>query len=309
MKAAYLLSKSGAESLVVGDVQPPSPRPGEVLVKVLATAITPTELLWSPTFSTRSGEPRPFPIILSHEFSGVVESTGESVSGFQMGEPVYGLNDWFANGAQAEYTVAPAIQMARKPASLDHAHASTVPISALTAWQGLIERAEVRAGQRVLIHGGAGAVGLLAVQLAKSRGACVITTASAAMADFLHALGADEAIDHHTTRFENVVCDIDVVFDTVGGETLERSWGVLAKGGKVVTIATQSENTTDQRAHDAFLLVRSDGAQLAEIAALIDAGGLQTFVEATYPLAQVHEAYSHAQRKGLRGKVVLTPAG
>jgi NADPH:quinone reductase-like Zn-dependent oxidoreductase len=235
-----------------------------------------------------------------------VESLGGDVAGFEVGDPVYGLNDWFANGAQAEYVVVSAAQLAAKPSSISHAQSSAVPISALTAWQGLVERAQVQAGQRVLIHGGSGAVGLFAVQLAKSLGAHVTATASAGNAAFVRSLGADEVIDHRATRFEDIVRDRDVVFDTVGGETLARSWNVLAEGGKLVTIATQSESTTDQRTRDAFLLVRADGAQLVEMGALIDAGKLQVYVEAAFPLAQVREAYIRAQQRGLRGKVALT---
>jgi NADPH:quinone reductase-like Zn-dependent oxidoreductase len=306
MKAACLMSKGGAEGLELREIPAPQPKAGEVLVRVHATAITPTELMWSPTFYTPSGEPRPFPIVLSHEFSGVVESFGADVAGFKVGDPVYGINDWFANGAQAEFVVVSASQLAPKPSSLDHVHASAVPISALTAWQGIAERAGVQAGQRVLIHGGSGAVGLFAVQLAKSRGAHVTTTASAGNAAFVRSLGADEVIDHRATRFEDVVRDVDVVFDTVGGGTLARSWDVLADGGKLVTIATQGESPTDQRTRDAFLLVRADGPQLAELGKLVDAGRLRVFVEAAFPLAQVREAYILAQQRGLRGKVALT---
>jgi NADPH:quinone reductase-like Zn-dependent oxidoreductase len=305
MKAVYLEKKGGAESLVLGDLPRPFPGAGEVLVKVHATAVTPTELRWYPTFNTPAGKPRPFPIVLSHEFSGVVESPGADVAGFKAGEAVYGLGDWFANGAQAEYCVVPATAIARKPRLHDHYQAAVVPISALTVWQAFMEKAPVQRGQRVLIHGGAGAVGVFAVQLARWRGAHVIATASCGNLGFVRAVGAHEVVDHGETRFEDVARDIDIVLDTVGGETLDRSWAVLAPGGKVVTIAAQSAGAVDQRVRDAFMLVRADGSQLAQIAGLIDAGELCAFVEKVFPLAAARDAYAHAQRRRNRGKVAL----
>lgn len=309
MKAIYLNQKAGPESLVWGDVPQPAPGEGEVLVRVKATAITPTEFQWYPTFNLSTGESRPFPIVLSHEFSGVVEAPGPGAGDFQVGDAVFGLNHWFANGAQAEFCVAPASALARKPRLLDDAQATVVPVSALTAWQGLLCRADVQRGQHVLIHGAAGGVGLFAVQLARWRGAHVIATASAANLDFVRMLGAEQVIDYRTTRFENVVRDVDVVFDTVGGETLERSWGVLRPGGRLVTIATHSSGAGDQRVRDAFLLVRADGCQLRQIARLIDAGELRVFVEAVFPLVEARKAYARAQHGKMRGKIALRVTG
>jgi NADPH:quinone reductase-like Zn-dependent oxidoreductase len=305
MKAIYLETKAGPEALIYGELPRPQPNAGEVLVKVHATAVTPTELQWFPTWHTPSGNPRPFPIILSHEFSGVVEEAGEGVGELKAGDAVFGLNDWFSNGAQAEYCVAAASAIARKPNATDHAQASVVPISALTAWQGLFKKANLQPGERVLIHGAAGGVGVFAVQLARWRGAHIIATASARNLDFVRSLGATEVIDYRATRFEEVVSDLDVVFDAVGGETLERSWGVLAKNGRLVTVATQSESTTDERVRRAFLLVEANGSQLAEIAGLIESGELRVFVEAVYPLAKAGEAYAHARRGGMQGKIAL----
>ena len=306
MKAMYLERKSGAESLIDGDIPRPTPKPDEVLVKVHATAVMPTELQWFPTFNLKSGKPREFPIVLSHEFSGRVESVGENVRNVNVDEEVYGLNDWFENGEQAEYCVAPQRALARKPKSLGHDHAAVVPISALTAWQGLFSRANLQKTQRVLIHGGAGGVGSFAVQLARWRGAHVVATASSTNLDFVRMLGADEVIDYRTTRFEDVVCDQDVVFDSVGGETLERSWHVLKPKGKLVTVATQSERTDEQRVRDAFMLVQADGAQLAEIASLIDTGKLRVFVADVFPFFKAREAYARTHQGNLRGKVALS---
>jgi len=307
MKAAFLKTKAGPESFVFGELPLPELKAGEVLVKVHASAITPTELQWVPTFTARSGAPRAFPIVLGHEFSGVIEALRGNVGDFQVGDAVYGLNDWFINGSQAEYCAAASSTIAAKPRSLDHVHAASVPISVLTAWQALIIRGKLWHRERLLIHGAAGAVGIFAVQIARDRGAHVIATASAANHDFVESLGADEVIDYHTTRFDDVVRDVDLVFDTVGGETLERSWKVLKSGGRMVTIAAQSERTTDQRVRDAFMLMEANGAQLAEIANVIDAGRRQAFVAAEYPLEQVREAYANAMRGGGRGKTVLRP--
>jgi NADPH:quinone reductase-like Zn-dependent oxidoreductase len=306
MKAMFLENKAGAESLVEGQIPRPSPKAGEVLVKVHATAVTPTELQWFPTFNKQSGEPRPFPIVLSHEFSGTVESLGPDVNDVKVGAAVYGLNDWFANGAQAEYCVAPENALAPKPNSLDHVHAAVAPISALTAWQGLFTRAGLQRGQRVLIHGAAGGVGIFAVQLARWRGAYVIATASCSNLDFVRALGADQVIDYRATRFEDVMCDVDVVFDGVGGETLERSWRVLKPGGKVVTIAAQSEGVAERRVRDAFMLVEANRSQLEEIARLIDAGVLRVFVAEVFPLSEAAQGYARAVEGKMRGKIVLS---
>jgi len=308
MKAIYLNQKAGPESLVLGELPQPVPNKGELLVKVHATAVTPTEFQWYPTFTAQSGEPRPFPIVLSHEFSGVIEAPGAGAENFKTGDAVYGLNDWFTNGAQAEYCVAPASALALKPRLLDHMRSAVVPISALTAWQGLLCKSNVQRGQRVLVHGAAGGVGIFAVQLARWRGAHVIATASAGNLDFVRMLGAAQVIDYRTARFEDVGRDVDVVFDTIGGETLERSWNVLKAGGKLVTVAAGGAQADEKRVRDAFMLVRADGSQLRQIAKLIDAGELRVFVEGTFPLAKAREAYARAQQGKMRGKIALRVA-
>src|SRR5215831_10279363 len=305
MKAVYLAKKGGAESLIAGEILQPSPDPRQVLVRVHATAIMPTEVYWIPTFQTQSGGPRPFPIVLGHEFSGVIQNAGPNVSGFQVGEEVFGLNDWFTNGAQAEYCVVDETGLARKPKSLNHTEAAVVPISALTAWQGLFEKANLQRGQRVLIHGAAGSVGMFAVQLARWRGARVIATASTGNLDFVRALGADQVIDYRKTRFEDVICDVEVVFDPVGGETLERSWNVLKPNGRLVTVATTSGESSESRVHDAFMIVRADGSLLAQIATMIDDGELRVFLGQTFELAEAREAYARAGQGGSRGKIAL----
>jgi NADPH:quinone reductase-like Zn-dependent oxidoreductase len=250
----------------------------------------------------RTGEPRPLPIIPGHEFSGEIAALGTGVQDLAVGSQVYGLNDWYRDGAQAEYCVARVADLASKPASIYHISAAATPISALTAWQGLIERGRLVAGQRVLIHGAAGGVGVFAVQIARWRGACVTGTASKANLDFVRGLGADDVIDYQATRFEDVVRDIDVVFDTVGGETLERSWGVLRHGGRLVTIAASSERTADEHTRAAFFIVEPSRSQLEEIAWLIDSCAIRPIVGSVFPLAEARQAYQH---KPAHGKTVL----
>ena len=306
MKSVFLNRVAGPEALGYGETPAPRPAAGQVLVKVFATAIMPTELEWEPTWKQRTGQSRAFPVILSHEFSGTVEAFGPEVTDFKLGDEIYGMNDWFENGAQAEYCVASASLLAPKPRSLDHVQAAVVPISAMTAWQGLFDHAHLKAMERVLIHGAAGAVGAVAVDLAHSRGAYVIGTASSKNLELVHQLGADEVIDYETTPFETRVKDVDVVFDTVGGKTLERSWGVLKPSGRLVTVAAQSETSRDQRTRDAFFVMEPNRALLIEIARLIDTGELRPpRVAAEFWLVQAREAYTRAQQGHFGGKIAL----
>ncbi|MGC9942107.1 MAG: NADP-dependent oxidoreductase [Verrucomicrobiota bacterium] len=309
MRAIYLERKAGPESLTLGDIPKPSPKEGEVLVKVYATSVMPTEFNWYPTFHTAAGEPRPFPIVLSHELCGKVEAVGANVNRLNIGDVVYGMNDWFTNGAQADYCVAPASALARSPKSLEHTRSAVVPISALTAWQGLFDRAGLQGSQRILIHGGSGAVGTFAVQLARWRGAHVIATTSGGSLDFVRSLGANEVIDYQTTRFEDEVYDLDVVFDSVGSDTLSRSWDLLRAGGKLVTIVSQLGEHVEKRARDAFMLVQANGSQLARISELIDGGVLRVYSEGVFPLDRARDAYERARRGRMRGKIALSVVG
>jgi len=309
MRAAYLNRVAGPEGLLVGDLPRPAPAEGQVVVRVRAAAVTPTEFKWFPTFRARNGEPRPFPIVPGHEFCGVIEDLGDAVSGFSRGESVYGMNDWFSNGAQAEYCVAPANALSPRPESLRETEAATVPISALTAWQGLFDRCQLKAGESVLVHGGAGGVGLFAVQLAHWRGARVFATASKRNADFVSSLGADEVINYKTTPFEQRARDIDVVFDTVGGETLTRSWSVLRPEGRLVTVASPNETTPAHRVRDAFFIVEPNQAQLSEISRLLDSRILHASVAEVFPLGAVRAAYVRAQQGGMLGKIAIKVDG
>ena len=300
------LSDSGQLSVLVGEDGPlPQPGRGELLVRVYAAGVTPTELLWYPTTHSKNGESRSH-AVPGHEFSGVIAAVGEDTVGFAIDQEVYGMNDWFADGALAEYCVTQPTSVAQKPPRLTHIEAAAVPISALTAWQGLFDRARLRAGERVLVHGGAGAVGVFAIQLARLHGAHVITTASARNHAFVSQLGADQVIDYRAVRFEESVRDMDVVFDTVGGDTLRRSWGVLKPGGRMITIAADSETSTDERVKQAFFIVEPNQTQLTQIGDQLEKGDLQPVVDAVLPLTRASEAYTGEvkQRRGC-GKLVV----
>lgn len=306
MKVMRLADKQPAQ-LVEASLPQPTPGPGQVLVRVSAAGIIRTELEWYPTTHTKSGEPRTG-AIPSHEFSGVVAGLGEGVTGLVIGQPVFGMNDWFEDGALAEYLLAPATSIAPAPRTLPPAEAATVPISALTAWQGLFDHGHLHPGDRVLIHGGAGGVGLFAVQIAHMHGAYVIATASPRNFDFLRRLGADKLIDSRSTQpFEDFITrPVDIVFDTIGGDMLSRSLALIRPGRFAITITSDHEGSEDPVIRNAFFIVEPNHRQLMEVAAMIDTDKLKTYVDAVVPFAQATEAYtgSPANRRG-HGKLVV----
>ena len=309
MKAIRLHARGGPERLNFEDAPAPIPAPGEVLLRVHAAGITPTELTWTETYLTPDGRER-LPTIPGHDVSGVVEALGTGVTDLSPGDAVYGLIDFPRDGSAAEYVVVPASDLAPKPESLDHVHAAAVPLSALTAWQAFFLHAGLAPGQQVLIHGAAGGVGAFAVQLARWRGARVIATASARHHEFLRELGAETVIDYRTTRFDEGLCDLDVVLDTVGGEALERSWGVLRPGGTLVSVAAEPPPDPDRDAEKrgVFFIVEPSRAQLVEIARLIDAGHVRPVLETVLPLARAREAFERGLAGHVRGKIVLRVA-
>ncbi len=308
MKVMYAVDSAEGMILTEGEAPQPQPGPGKVLIRVVAAGVTTTELQWYPTRHTKEGDLR-FQAIPGHEFSGVIAGASlEGTGKFSLGQEVFGMNDWFTDGAMAEFCVAPISALTPKPPTLTHVQAASVPIGALTAWQGLFDRAKLQSGERVLVQGGAGAVGLYAVQLAKWKGAYVIATASALNVDFVALLGADEVIDYRASRFEGAG-QVDVVFDTVGGDTLARSWGVLKPQGRMVTVVSTAENATDQRIKDAFFIVDPNGEQLARIARLLDAQHLTAVVDAVFPLAHASDVYRERVVRHGRGKLVVAVTG
>ena len=311
MRALHAYTKSDPSQLVYEEASVPPVAPGEVLVRVHASGVTPSELDWPSTWLHHDGTPRIPPIIPGHEVAGVVEAVGPDAAGLDVGVEVYGLIDFRRDGADAEYVAARAAELATKPATLTFTEAAAAPLSALTAWQALFDQGDLQAGQRVLIHGGAGGVGSFAVQLARWRGAHVAATASARDAELVRDLGAAEVIDYRARRFEEAVADMDLVFDTVGGETWERSWDVLRPGGRLVSIAVprppEREPRDGRRA--IWFVVESNRAQLIEIGKLIDGGHVRPIVSAVLPLAEGRAVYGAGHNGRGPGKVVLLVAG
>lgn len=289
--------------------QVPRPGPGEVLVKVHAAGVGP----WDGWIRAgKSALPQPLPLTLGSDLSGVIQAVGPDVSGLSVGDEVYGVTNPRFIGAYAEYAVASAAMIARKPASIDDLEAASVPVIAVTAWQGLFDQAQLKAGQTVLIHGAAGNVGAYAVQFAHRAGLRTIATAAADDHAFVRELGADMLVDFNSQRFEEVARDVDAVFDLVGGETQQRSFQVLRRGGKLISAVSQPDQDL-AKSHGvdaAFFLVKVSTQYLTEIAALIDHGDLRTRVGTVMPLADAREA--HLMLEGTRplpkGKIVLAVA-
>jgi NADPH:quinone reductase-like Zn-dependent oxidoreductase len=307
MKALRMHAELAAsETLLVEEVSQPQPAAGELLIKVQAAGVTPTELAWSTNWTTRNGSKRHYPIP-GHEFAGVVAGAGPGLKADLVGQAVYALTDFHSEGAQAEYCTALPGEVAPLPAGLEPEKAAALPLSALTAWQALFEHAKLTSGQVLLVHGAAGGVGSLAVQFARWFGAYVIATASLHDMGFVRSLGAEEAIPYHLTRFENIVHHVDIVLDTVGGETLDRSWKVLKKGGILVSVAGSPSPESAQRhqVRASYFIVRPDRAQLIKIGDLIARGRIKPVLDSVYPLQQASQAYEHARSGHPRGKVVL----
>ena len=308
MKAMQVRESSKGLTLYADQAPQPTLGSEDVLIRVYAAGVTTTELGWYPTTHQKSGEPR-LNAIPGHEFSGIVAAMGSGVKDLSIGQDVYGMNDWFADGATAEFCITQSSQIAPKPVSLSYEEAATVPIGALTAWQGLFDHGKLLSDERVLVQGGSGAVGIFAVQLAHRHGAHVIATTSTPNVAFVKSLGADEVIDYKNARFHDTVRDIDIVFDTVGGETRDLSWSVLKPNGRMITIAADGENSSDPRIKNNYFIVEPNHVQLLEVAELIDAGLLKTFVNATVPFDEAPLAYARKvfNKRGY-GKVVVTIA-
>ena len=306
MKAIRLHARGGPEQLVFEDAPDPEVRVGDVLVRVFATGITPTELRWDETYQHADGTPR-IPTIPAHEVSGVVERVAPDVDDFRPGDAVYGLADFPRDGAAAEFVAVRAANLARKPKSIGHLEVASLPLSALTAWQALFEHGGLVAGQSVLIHAAAGGVGSLAVQIAKWRGLQVFATASTRDVAFVRTMGADTVTDYHAERFEEKARNIDMVFDTVGGETQERSLRVLRKGGVLVSVVSRiPPGVAEQHGvRGVYFIVEGNRAQLEQIAALVDQGKLKPIIAEVFPLARAREAFEFGARSHAPGKIVL----
>lgn len=306
MTAIRAYHRGGPETLVFEDAPRPVPAADEVLVDVHAAAITFTELTWDETWRNASGADRA-PIIPSHELSGVVAEVGSMVTDIAVGDEVYGLIDFNRDGAAAEQVAMPASALAAKPRTVSHVEAATLPLAALTAWQALVDHAHVGAGDTVLIQGGAGGVGVYAVQLAADLGAQVIATGSAGQEEFVRGLGADTFIDYRSAAFDDQISDVDVVVDAVGGDTMERSFGILKPGGRLVTLVAPppAHLAAAHRVDATFFVVSPDRTELTSLADLVDRGELRPVVSATFPLADGRAAFESASRARKPGKTVL----
>lgn len=294
----------GPEVLKEIELARPEPGATEVLVRVHAAGLNPTD--WKNREAGYTvGEP---PFVLGWDVSGVVEKVGVGVALLKPGDEVFGMLKYpQGHGSHAEYVAAPSRYFARKPANIDHVQAAAIPLAALTAWESLVDVAGVRKGQRVLIHAAAGGVGHLAVQIAKARGAYVIGTASAPKHDFLRSLGVDEPIDYRTADFAEAVSDVDVVLETIGGDYGARSAKVLKPGGVIVSLAIgllEDFDATGIRAET--LLVEPDHHAMKEIAALVESGRLRVEIDTVVPLAEAAKAHERGETNSTTGKIVLS---
>jgi NADPH:quinone reductase-like Zn-dependent oxidoreductase len=313
MKAVRIHNYGGPEVLRYEDVPKPSPAPGEVLIRVHAAGVNPVD------WKVREGALKQlvqhkFPLTLGWDLSGVIEEVGPDGAGggqFKKGDEVFSKPDTSRDGDYADYIVVRESEVALKPKSLHHVYAAAVPLAGLAAWQALFDIAQLKRGQRVLIHAGSGGVGHFAVQFAKWKGAYVIATASTQNQPLLRQIGVDQPVDYTTQRFEQVATDIDVVLDTIGGDTLNRSWQVLKKGGVLVSLVQPSDTNKARQlgVRSAFVWTQPNGKQLAEIADLIDSGHIKVVLDRILPLSEARRAHELSQSGHTRGKIVLRVKG
>ncbi|MFF7849605.1 NADP-dependent oxidoreductase [Streptomyces sp. NPDC007910] len=307
MRAMVVERWGGPENMVERDVERPEPGLNEVLVRVHAAGVNPVD--WKTRASGGLVDWGAAPVV-GWDVSGTVEAVGPGVGVFRPGDEVYGMPLFPRQaGGYAEYVVSPARHLAPKPASLTHVEAAALPLAGLTAWQALVDAADVRPGERVLVHAAAGGVGHLAVQIARARGAYVIGTASAAKHALLRELGANEVVDYREARFEDVLSPVDVVLDGVGGETGERSLKLLRPGGRLITLLSPDDVlATPDGVRAAWVLVEPDHLGLRELTALVERGELRPVVDTVLPLAEAAKAHAIGEQGRTTGKIVLTVA-
>jgi NADPH:quinone reductase-like Zn-dependent oxidoreductase len=305
---AVTISKYGDQSvLIYGEIERPKPKSGEILVHNRAVAVNPVD------WKIRNGLGEMFglqlPFVPGCEIAGTIEEIGSNVRDFHPGDPVYGYVSLQRNGGYAEYTIAKPDEIAPKPESLDFDSAAAVAVGALTSWQAIFDTADLRAGQKILITGASGGVGSMAVQLAKAKGAYVIATASGKNEEFVRNLGADQFVDYTRVKFEEKVHDVDVVFDTIGRDTQERSFETLRRGGCLVTIVTPPSNEKAEHygVRASMIGVQPSSKQLREINQLIAEGKLKTHVATVLPLSEVGKAHQLSESGRTRGKIILQP--
>ena len=303
---AVTISKYGDQTvLTYGEIERPKPKSDEILVHNRAVAVNPVD------WKIRDGLGEVFglklPIVLGCEIAGTIEEAGGDVRDFSPGDQVYGFVSLQRNGGYAEYTIAKPDEIAPIPENLDFDNAAAVPVGALTSWQAIFDAANLQAGQRILITGASGGVGSMAVQLAKAKGAFVIATASSKNENFVRSLGADEFVDYTREKIEQRVGEVDVVFDTVGGDMLERSFRTLRRNGFLVSIVTPPSNEKAEKygVRASMIGVQPSGKQLREINQLIAEGKLKTRVATVLPLSEVRKAHELSESGRTSGKIIL----
>ncbi|NKZ06037.1 NADP-dependent oxidoreductase [Actinomadura latina] len=302
MRAIRIHERGGSEGLVLEDAPRPGPATGDVVVRVHAAGFVPDELDWPGTWVDRAGRDRT-PSVPAHDVAGVVADVGYGTSGFAAGDRVFGLTDWHRDGAAAEYVAVEARNLARLPDSLTFTEGAALPLAGLTVWQALFVHGGLEAGQTVVVHGGGGGTGSLAVQLARHAGAHVIATGRARAAGVATEMGAHAFIDLEGQSFEDAVEPVDLIFDTIGGELLSRSASRVKPGGALVSI-TAPPPVEPANGRAVFFIVEPDRDQLAELAKLAGAGHLRAHVGAVHPLAETRAAFE-AKHTGVPGKVVI----
>ena len=308
MKAVRIHEFGGPDKLVYEDAPKPEPKNGEVLIKIAAAGINPVDsMIGAGKMETMVHHT--LPLILGWDAAGTVEAVGPDVSNLKAGDTVFAYADIRVNGAYAEYISLPAAIVCPKPASLDFTAAGAIPLAGTTAWEALFEQANLTSGQTILVHGAGGAVGGFAVQFAKAHGATVYATAAGDDVAYVQGLGVDTVIDYKTEKFEDAVHDVDVVLDTLSGDTRARSWVTLKGGGVLVSTLPGADAPPDAAARGIVgksFSAHPDGAHLAEIGKLIDAGKVKVRVGATFPLSEAKQAQEQAAGGHTKGKVVLT---
>lgn len=313
MKAIVLAGFGGVDHLTLTEIPTPAIAENEVLIQVKAISINPVDV------KTRAGKgvygrlKDIDPIILGWDISGVITNVGSRVTEFKVGDEVFGMVNFPGHGqAYAEYVAAPAAHLALKPANISHEEAAAATLAALTAWQGMQSQGAIRPGQQVLIHAAAGGVGHFAVQIAKHWGAHVIGTSSAANRDFVLSLGADEHIDYQSQKLEEATADVDFVFDTIGGDNIDKSLPIIKPGGIIISIPSgKNDQVTEKAAAQGIngfpFMVSSNGADMKTLADLLEIGTIKAHVFKTFSFDQIADAHLQVETGKTVGKVVVTP--
>ena len=304
MKAIQIKEYGDERVLKYTDVERPEPKEDEILVKIHAASVNPVD------WKIRDGKGKKFgmklPLILGADFAGTIEEMGSAIKKFRKEDAVYGK---ILLGCYAEYVIVKENELSIKPKNFDFEQAASIPMGALTSWQAIFETAKLKSGQKILIHAASGGVGSMAVQMAKAKGAYVIGTASGSNKEFVNNLGADEFIDYTNTNFEDVVKDVDVVYDTIGGDTQKRSFQVLKEGGFLVSLIEKpsEELLKKYKVQGKVIASEPNSKQLEEITTLIEANKIKTHVEKVFPLAEAAKAQKLSKEGHVRGKIILVP--